>query len=67
MTLEGYTFPPVHKLLGILWDFLVHEEWVQDFGADYVIADYDRVVEQVKEIASGEMADVVINSLGAKT
>ncbi|MFL6372315.1 MAG: alcohol dehydrogenase catalytic domain-containing protein, partial [Nitrososphaera sp.] len=43
------------------------EEWVGDFGADYVIGDYDRVVEQVKEITSGKMADVVVNSLGVET
>lgn len=43
------------------------EEWVRDFGADYVISDYDKVVEQVREITSGKMADVVINSLGAST
>ncbi|MDQ3851390.1 MAG: alcohol dehydrogenase catalytic domain-containing protein [Thermoproteota archaeon] len=43
------------------------EEWMRDFGADYVISDYDRVVEQVREITSDKMADVVINSLGANT
>ena len=43
------------------------EEWVRDFGADYVIVDYDRVVEQVKEITAGRMANVVVNSLGVKT
>jgi NADPH:quinone reductase-like Zn-dependent oxidoreductase len=43
------------------------EEWVRDFGADYIIHDYDRVVEQVREITSGKMADVVLNSLGVKT
>ncbi len=43
------------------------EEWVRDFGADYVIGDYDRVVEHVKEITSGKMADVVVNSLGVDT
>src|SRR5918996_2504583 len=43
------------------------EEWVRDFGADYVIADYDRIVEQVREITSGKMADVVVNSLGVNT
>ena len=43
------------------------EEWVRDFGADYVISDYARVVEQVREITSGKMADVVLNSLGVKT
>jgi NADPH:quinone reductase-like Zn-dependent oxidoreductase len=43
------------------------EEWIRDFGADYVIADYDKIVEQVREITSGKMADVVINSLGVNT
>ena len=43
------------------------EEWVRDFGADYIIRDYDRIVEQVREITSGKMADVVLNSLGIKT
>jgi NADPH:quinone reductase-like Zn-dependent oxidoreductase len=43
------------------------EEWVRDFGADYIIHDYDRIVEQVREITSGKMADVVLNSLGVKT
>src|SRR5919106_436405 len=43
------------------------EEWVRDLGAYYVIADYDRIVEQVREITSGKMADVVVKSLGAKT
>jgi NADPH:quinone reductase-like Zn-dependent oxidoreductase len=43
------------------------EEWVRDFGADYIIHEYDRIVEQVREITSGKMADVVLNSLGVKT
>ncbi|HKG72499.1 MAG TPA: alcohol dehydrogenase catalytic domain-containing protein [Nitrososphaeraceae archaeon] len=43
------------------------EEWVRDFGADYIIHEYDRLVEQVREITSGKMADVVLNSLGVKT
>jgi NADPH:quinone reductase-like Zn-dependent oxidoreductase len=42
--------------------------WVRaDFGADYIINDYDRAVEQVKEITKGKMADVVLNSLGVGT
>ena len=42
--------------------------WIKtDFGADYVINDYDKVVEQVKEITQGKMADVVMNSLGVDT
>jgi NADPH:quinone reductase-like Zn-dependent oxidoreductase len=42
--------------------------WIKtDFGADYVINDYDKVVEQVKEITQGKMAEVVMNSLGIGT
>jgi NADPH:quinone reductase-like Zn-dependent oxidoreductase len=42
--------------------------WIKtDFGADYIITDYDRVVEKVKEITNGKMADVVLNSLGVNT
>ena len=43
------------------------QEWVGAFGADFLIREYDRIVEQVSEITSGKMADVVINSLGVKT
>jgi NADPH:quinone reductase-like Zn-dependent oxidoreductase len=45
-------------------------EWVRetDFGgADYVINDYGKVVDQVKEVTQGKMADVVLNSLGIET
>jgi NADPH:quinone reductase-like Zn-dependent oxidoreductase len=41
--------------------------WIKDFGADYVISDYANVAEQVKEITQGRMADVVLNSLGVET
>ena len=42
--------------------------WIKtEFGADYVINDYDNVVEQVKEITQGKMAEVVMNSLGIGT
>ena len=44
------------------------DNWIKtDFGADYIISDYDKVVEQVKDIAQGKMADVVLNSLGVNT
>jgi NADPH:quinone reductase-like Zn-dependent oxidoreductase len=44
------------------------DNWIKtDFGADYIISDYDRVVEQVKDITQGKMADVVLNSLGVNT
>jgi NADPH:quinone reductase-like Zn-dependent oxidoreductase len=44
--------------------------WIKESefgGADYVINDYNRVVDQVKEITQGKMADVVLNSLGIET
>ena len=42
--------------------------WIKkEFGANYIISDYDKVAEQVKEITQGKMADVVLNSLGIGT
>jgi len=38
-----------------------------DFGADFVISDYDKIADNVKEITQGKMADVVLNSLGIST
>ena len=55
------------KKMGAKVIAIAKEEWVKDFGADYVIADYDRTVEHVREITSGKMSDVVINSLGVET
>jgi NADPH:quinone reductase-like Zn-dependent oxidoreductase len=44
------------------------DNWIKDdFGADYIISDYTKVAEQVKEITQGKMADVVLNSLGVET
>lgn len=43
------------------------DEWVKDFGADYVIDDYDKVTEKVNEFTHGKMVDVVLNSLGVVT
>lgn len=44
------------------------DSWIKtDFGADYIINEYDKVVEKVKEITNGKMADVVLNSLGVQT
>ncbi|MBD0359402.1 MAG: alcohol dehydrogenase catalytic domain-containing protein [Nitrososphaeraceae archaeon] len=44
------------------------DDWIKsDFGADYIISDYDKVAENVKEITQGKMAHVVINSLGVGT
>jgi NADPH:quinone reductase-like Zn-dependent oxidoreductase len=43
------------------------DEWVKDFGADYIISKYDKVVEKVNDITNSKMADVVINSVGIGT
>jgi NADPH:quinone reductase-like Zn-dependent oxidoreductase len=44
------------------------DNWIKsEFGADYIISDYDQVAENVKEITQGKMADVVLNSLGVGT
>lgn len=43
------------------------DDWIKDFGADYIIKDYDMVSEYVKDITGGKMADVVLNSLGVNT
>jgi NADPH:quinone reductase-like Zn-dependent oxidoreductase len=44
------------------------DNWIKsEFGADYIISDYDKVAENVKEITQGNMADVVLNSLGVGT
>ena len=44
--------------------------WIKESefgGADYLISDYNRVADQVKDITQGKMADVVLNSLGVDT
>ncbi|MGB6531144.1 MAG: zinc-binding dehydrogenase [Candidatus Nitrosopolaris sp.] len=43
------------------------DNWIKDFGADYIITEYDRVAEKVKDLTQGKMADVVLNSLGVQT
>jgi NADPH:quinone reductase-like Zn-dependent oxidoreductase len=51
------------KVIGVSKD-----NWIKtDFGADYIISDYDKVVENVKDITQEKMADVVVNSLGIGT
>ncbi len=44
------------------------KKWIkEEYGADYLITDYNRVIDKVKEITNGKMADIVINSLGKDT
>src|SRR5215831_10231544 len=40
------------------------DNWIKDFGADYIITDYDRLADKVNELTQGKMAGVVLNSLG---
>jgi NADPH:quinone reductase-like Zn-dependent oxidoreductase len=42
-------------------------EWVKDFGADYIIDNYEKVTEKVNEFTQGKMVNVVLNSLGVGT
>ena len=44
------------------------KEWIkEEYGADYLITDYKHIIDKVKEITNGKMADIVINSLGKDT
>ena len=42
------------------------KNWIKEFGADHITT-YDRVIEEVKEFTQGNMAVVVLNTLGADT
>jgi NADPH:quinone reductase-like Zn-dependent oxidoreductase len=57
----------IGKMMGAKVIAVSKHDWIKDFGADYVIKDYDRILEQVKDITGGKMADVVLNSLGVNT
>jgi NADPH:quinone reductase-like Zn-dependent oxidoreductase len=51
------------KVIGVSKD-----NWIKsDFAVDYIISDYGKVLENVKNITQGKMADVVVNSLGIGT
>ncbi len=52
------------KKMGAKVIAISRDNWIKtDFGADYIISDYDILVEQVKDIIQGKMAEVVLNSL----
>jgi NADPH:quinone reductase-like Zn-dependent oxidoreductase len=58
----------IGKKIGARVIDISRDSWIKsEFGANYIISDYDKVVEQVKEITQGKMADVVLNSLGIGT
>ena len=40
------------------------KKWIkEEYGADYLITDYNHIIDKVKEITNGKMANIVINSL----
>jgi NADPH:quinone reductase-like Zn-dependent oxidoreductase len=49
------------KVIGV-----TSKNWIKEFGADH-ITPYDKVIEEVKEFTQGNMAAVVLNTLGADT
>ena len=63
----GMMATQIGKRMGAKVIAVSKEEWTKDFGADYVITDYENVPEEVKELTNDKMADVVLNSVGAKT
>ena len=58
----------IGKKMGAKVIVVSKDSWIKkEFGANYIISDYDEVAEQVKEITQDKMADVVLNSLGIGT
>jgi len=58
----------IGKKMGARVIAVSRDSWIKsEFGANYIISDYDKVEEQVKEITQDKMADVVLNSLGIGT
>ena len=58
------------KKMGAKVIAISRHSWIKDRefgGADYVINDYNRAADEVKDITEGKMADVVLNSLGVET
>ena len=41
--------------------------WIKGLGADHVIIKHEDIVEKVRKFTEGNMADVVLNSLGSDT
>jgi NADPH:quinone reductase-like Zn-dependent oxidoreductase len=54
------------KKMGAKIIAVTSKNWIKEFGADH-IATYDTVIEEVKEFTQGNMAAVVLNTLGADT
>jgi NADPH:quinone reductase-like Zn-dependent oxidoreductase len=42
------------------------KEWVKDYGAHHIVQ-HEHAAQQIQQLTSGDMADVVLNSIGAET
>lgn len=38
--------------------------WLKDFGADYIITDPEKILDEVDKITQGNLSDVVLNAMG---
>jgi NADPH:quinone reductase-like Zn-dependent oxidoreductase len=63
----GMMATQIGKRIGAKVIAVSKQEWTKEFGTDCLITDYGNVPEKVKELTNGKMADVVLNSIGAKT
>jgi NADPH:quinone reductase-like Zn-dependent oxidoreductase len=55
------------KKMGAKVIAVTSKNWIKEFGADHIITTYEKVIEEVKEFTQGNMAAVVLNTLGADT
>ena len=56
------------KKMGAKVIAITKDDWLKtDCGADYIIADYDKIVQNVGKITDDKMADVVMDSIGTST
>jgi NADPH:quinone reductase-like Zn-dependent oxidoreductase len=55
------------KKMGAKVIAVTSKNWIKEFGADHIITTYNTVIEEVKEFTQGNMAAVVLNTLGADT
>jgi NADPH:quinone reductase-like Zn-dependent oxidoreductase len=64
---QGIPATQLGKKMGAKVIAVSKDNWIKDFGADYLISEYDKVAEKVNGLTQGKMADVVLNSLGIQT
>jgi NADPH:quinone reductase-like Zn-dependent oxidoreductase len=40
------------KMMGAKVIAVSKDKWIKDFGADYIVTDYNRIVEEVKDMVA---------------